>query len=90
MSQCRGFSTFLAVGLLVAAAISDAARPPVWYQVQYQSIYRDDVETIAPALNQGFMFGPAGSFTSSLAEVISGQCSIKGSYSGWTPSTAWV
>jgi len=55
---------------------------PVRYQAQYTPIYSDGIENLGPALSPGFLFGPAGSFTSNPSEVISGSYSIKGAYSG--------
>jgi len=52
------------------------------YQAEYTPIYSDNVETVGTALAPGFVFGPAGAFTSNPSEVILGKASIKGSYSG--------
>ena len=60
------------------------------YQAQYTPIYSDNVETVGPALAPGFVFGPAGAFTSNPSEVISGKESIKGSYSGSTNFTPYL
>ena len=52
------------------------------YQAQYNQVYFDDVETVAPALSAGFVLRSAGTITAAPAEVIAGARSIKGSYSG--------
>lgn len=52
------------------------------WQAQYTQVYSDDIETAAPTLGPAFSLGPAGSLTSTPAEVIAGNESIKGSYSG--------
>ncbi len=60
------------------------------YEAQYTPIYSDNVETVDPALAPGFVFGPAGAFTSNPSEVISGKRSIKGSYSGTATFTPYL
>ncbi|MBZ5676418.1 MAG: hypothetical protein LAP61_19425 [Acidobacteriia bacterium] len=62
-----------------AQSVSNA---PSRWQAQYTQIYSDDIETIAPALTPALSLGPAGALTSNPAEVIAGNESIKGSYSG--------
>ncbi len=54
------------------------------WQAQYTQVYSDDIETTttAPTVGPAFSVGPAGSLTSNAAEVIAGNESIKGSYSG--------
>lgn len=63
-------------------AQSSSGSPPVRWQAQYTQIYSDNVETTAPTLTPAFSLGSAGSITSSSTEVIAGNASIKGSYSG--------
>jgi uncharacterized protein (TIGR03437 family) len=60
------------------------------YQAQYTPIYSDNVETLSPALSPGFLFGPAGSFSATPSEVISGSHSVKGAYSGSGPYTPYL
>jgi hypothetical protein len=60
------------------------------WQAQYTQIYSDDFETIAPTLTPAFSLGPAGSLTSNPAEVIAGNESIKGSYSGSGSNSAFL
>src|SRR5690348_11339942 len=54
----------------------------VRWNAQYTQIFSDNIETIAPVLRPVFSLGPAGSLTSNPAEVIAGNESIKGLYSG--------
>jgi hypothetical protein len=62
----------------------------VRWQAQYTQVYSDDIETIAPALTPAFSLGPAGSLTSNPAEVIAGNESIEGSYSGPASNSAFL
>src|SRR5215469_8452539 len=71
-------------------AQSSSGSPPIRWQAQYTQIYSDDIETIAPTLTPAFSLGAAGSLTSNSAEVIAGNESIKGSYSGSASFTPYL
>jgi uncharacterized protein (TIGR03437 family) len=80
-------SSFLSSSLWVQGK---AASQPARSQAQYTQIYSDDIETISPTLSPAFSLGSAGSLTSNRAEVVSGNESIKGSYSGSGSSTPFL
>jgi uncharacterized protein (TIGR03437 family) len=69
---------------------AQSSGPPVRFQAQYTKIYSDDVETVSPVAGQGFVLDAPGSFTTLTSEVISGQRSIKGSYSGAGSHTTFM
>ena len=71
------------------AQINSSTQPVRWH-AQYTEIYSDDIETIAPALGPAFSLGQAGSLTSNPPEVIAGNESIKGSYSGSASNTLFL
>ena len=79
------FLVYLAVPLR-----AQSSGPPVRFQAQYTKIYSDDMETVAPVAGQGFVLDAPGSFTTLASEVISGQRSIKGSYSGAGSHTTFM
>ena len=84
---------FLFLGLyfnFASWAQSSPGSPPVRWQAQYTEIYSDNIETTAPTLTPAFSLGPAGSITSNTAEIISGNESIKGSYSGSASNSAFL
>ena len=89
----RGYRALGAGSQLAALALSlcgQGAAQPVRWQAQYSQIYSDDIETIAPVMAPAFSLGPAGSLTSSPAEVIAGKESIKGAYSGSESNTTFL
>lgn len=63
---------------------------PVRYQAQYTRLYFDDVERIGPSVGPGFTLDSAGAITSSSSEVLSGNHSIKGAYSGSGSHTPYL
>src|SRR5689334_14002580 len=93
----RGSSWFRVLQI-VCVILASAAAPlfaqtsgsPTRFQAQYTKIYSDDFETVTRIPSQGFAMDPAGSFTSSSTEVISGQWSIKGSNSGTGTNTTFM
>lgn len=64
--------------------------PPGRWQARYTQIFADDIETILPQLGPAFTLGAAGSLTANRSEVIAGNESIKGSYSGLASSPSFL
>jgi uncharacterized protein (TIGR03437 family) len=83
MRATMALAAVVCLAALVANAPGQTTPQPVRWRAQYSQIYFDDIETQAPSLSPVFsLAAPAGSLTSVGAEVISGNESIRGAYSG--------
>ena len=75
---------------LPAWAQGSSNNPAQRAQVEYTSVYFDDIETPAPTVGPDFMLDVAGTITSDPAEVIDGSHSVKGAYFGTRSYTPYL
>ncbi len=81
---------FLRVCLSSLLCAQSGSAPTVRWQSQSTQIYFDNIETVAPSLGSAFSLGPSESLTTNPSEVITGNESIKGSYSGTASYTPFL
>lgn len=75
---------------VVRSEQSTSSNTDIGWRATYTQIHFDDVETLLPSVGPAFILTSIGSLTDNQGEIITGEHSIKGSYTGADYYTAYL